>query len=132
MSYLFATVMLSNPLFWMEMQFLSEERRDQLRGIMSVWKEHRDILAKADVRPIGEKPCGRSITGFYVTSEGKPAYLLLFREATDRDSAEIDLPVGDLNTEVLSSNGNVNVEIRNGRAYASFDAPRTYAFIKLS
>lgn len=132
MSYLFATVMLSNPLFWMEMQFLSPERRDQLRGIMSVWKEHRDALALADVRPIGEKPSGRSLTGFYATADGKPAYLLLFREVTDRDTAEFSLPVGDLNAQVLSSNGSVSVEVKGGKVYAKFDAPRTYAFIKLS
>ena len=50
MDYLFAAVMLSNPLFWMEMQFLSRPRRDELARLMPVWRQHRDTLGRADVR----------------------------------------------------------------------------------
>ena len=131
MSYLFATVMLSNPLFWMEMQFLSSERREELRGIMSVWKEHRETLAIADVLPIGEKPSGRSITGFYVSVKGEPAYLLLFRENTDRTSARIPIGLAEAQTEILSSNRECRVSVKDGFIDAEFEDIRTYAFVKL-
>ncbi|MBQ8415943.1 MAG: alpha-galactosidase, partial [Clostridia bacterium] len=131
MDYLFATVMLSNPLFWMEMQFLSEERRRQLAPIMKVWKEHRSVLSRADVMPVGERPCGRSISGFYLSENGKPAYLLLFREVTDRDTATISLPVDTAKAQVLISNADVSVSVENGVARATFSKPRSYAFVKL-
>jgi alpha-galactosidase len=44
MDYLFATVMLSNPLFWMEMQFLPKNRRDEMANILSVYKGFRKCI----------------------------------------------------------------------------------------
>ena len=132
MDYLFASVMLSNPLFWMEMQFLSDERRAQLIPLMNVWKEHRHALAKADVMPIGEIPSGRSNTGFYISVDGKPEYLLLFREATERAVSTFTLPVESATAEVLYSNADAQVKIENGVATAEFSKPRAYAFIKLN
>ena len=69
MDYLFATVMLSNPLFWMEMQFVPQDRIDELHRLMPIWKEHRSALSSADVMPIGDIPSGRSHTGFLVTAQ---------------------------------------------------------------
>ena len=132
MDYLFASVMLSNPLFWMEMQFLSKERRAQLTPLMEIWKQHRHILAKADVMPIGEIPSGKSNTGFYISKDSKPEYLLLFREANDREKAVFTLPVDKADAEVLYSNADVKVKIENGVAIAEFSKPRAYAFIKLN
>lgn len=131
MDYLFATVMLSNPLFWMEMQFLSDERRAQLIPLIKVWKEHRHTLARADVMPIGDIPSGRSNTGFYVSINGNPEYLLLFREANDTEFAKFTLPVEKANANVLYSNTDVSVAIENGVAAVKFSKPRSYAFVKL-
>ena len=132
MDYLFASVMLSNPLFWMEMQFLSSERRSQLVPLIKVWKEHRRTLAKADIMPIGEIPSGRSNTGFYVSANGKPEYLLLFREANDSEIAKFTLPVEKADAKVLYSNADVSLTIEKGVATAKFSKPRAYAFIKLN
>ena len=131
MDYLFASVMLSNPLFWMEMQFLLSERRSQLIPLIKVWKEHRQALAKADVMPIGEIPSGRSNTGFYISANGKPEYLLLFREANGSEIAKFMLPVDKADAKILYSNADVSVTIENGVAIAKFSKPRAYAFIKL-
>ena len=132
MDYLFATVMMSNPLFWMEIQFLPEKRRAELAPILKVWKEHRELLAKADVLPVGERPDGRAITGFYASVDGKPEYLLLFREVTDRDTAQIPVPVKSCNAEVLISNADVKVKVEDGFVKASFSKDKAYAFIKLN
>lgn len=132
MDYLFATVMLSNPLFWMEMQFLSDERKAQLKEIMDVWKKNRDILANADIMPIGDKPNGRSFTGFYISTNKEPQYLLLFREVTEENSAMIKCPVKTAKTEILASNSEVKTEIINGFVTVEFAKQRSYAFIKLS
>ena len=132
MDYLFAAVMLSNPLFWMEIQFLSKERRAELAPLLNIWKEHRKALAKADVMPIGERPNGRSLTGFYVSADGKPEYLLVFRECTDRDTAVLDIPTDGCDAKVLYSNADADVKIENGRAVVTLSKERAYAFIKLN
>ena len=132
MDYLFAAVMVANPLFWMELQFLSQDRRSQLKNIIPVWKEHRSILAKADVEPIGEKPSGRSFTGFYISTDGKPQYLLLLRESTEKSKIVMPSPVDNAKTKILASNTEACIEIKDGMIYAEFNKPRSYAFVKLS
>lgn len=131
MDYLFAAVMLANPLFWMELQFLSDSRRKELREIMAVWKEHRASLARADVAPIGEKPTGSSFTGFYVSCDDESEYMLLFREATQSAKTMIASPVKEADVQLLASNTDACVEIKDGFIHAEFKKPRSYAFIKL-
>ena len=132
MDYLFASVMLSNPLFWMEMQFLSPERRKQLRDIMPVWKEHRARLAALDVVPIGDKPSGRSFTGFAVTNGTEAEYLLLFREVTDSDSATVKAPVRKgAKAVLLASNSTGGFGIGDGEVNLRLDNPRSYVFVKI-
>jgi len=131
MDYLFATVMLSNPLFWMEMQFLSEKRRNELRGIMDVWKSCRADLSRADVLPIGEKPSGRSITGFTASVDGKAKYLLLFREVAEEDSAIIPAPVVPGDVEILASNTEAEVQLIRGAVSVRLGKPRSYVFARI-
>lgn len=130
--YLFATVMLANPLFWQEMQFLPAERRAALAPLMAVWKEHRAALCDADVCPIGEKPSGRSFTGFYVSRQGKPLYLLLFREVTAQECACLKAPVPAAQARLLLSNTDAAVEVAAGEVRASLSSPRSYAFFALN
>ena len=131
MDYLFASVMLSNPLFWMELQFLSEKRRAELAPLLKAWKAHRAGLSSADVLPIGERPSGISLTGFYVSKDGKPEYMVVFREFTDRDTAVFEIPAEKCDAEIICSNADVEVKVENGKATVSFSKPRAYAFIKL-
>ena len=128
MDYLFATVMMSNPLFWMELQFLSEKRRGQLKNIMSVWKDIRDDLIKCDVKPIGEKPSGRSLTGFYAKDDDTD-YLIVFREVTDRDKIVIATDKTDFT--LLATNADTDVKIKDGNIAVTFSKERAYAVIKL-
>ncbi len=129
MDYLFATVMLSNPLFWMEIQFLSDERRNEMAKILSVWKEHRGALANADVEPIGERPSGVSLTGFKVSDSGTAKYLLLFRELSEADEFVLDVE-GD--AEILCSNTDVKTERKDNVLTVKLPKQRSYAFIKLN
>ena len=130
--YLFASVMLSNPLFWQEMQFLPKKRCAELKTIMDVWKAHRNDLAGADVEPIGETPSGRSFTGFYLSEKGAPKYLLLFREVTENDTATISAPVKACNTKLLASNADVKIDVTDGLIRATFSKQRAYAFVSLA
>lgn len=129
MDYLFAVCMLSNPLFWMEMQFLSTERKTELKRIMPIWKELKEELSSAKVTPILEKPTGRSISGFKVEVEGKEKYLLVFRESTNKDTARIE--TASENYSVLASNNEVLLNKHGGMLTVKFTEKRSYALIKL-
>jgi len=129
MDYLFASVMVSNPLFWMEMQRLSEERKAQLQRVMPVWKQYRRELAAADVIPIGEEPSGRAMTGFCAVN-GDDAYLVLLREGTARDTFTYALPVEVENLQILASNTDAALTAQKGGVTARLDAQRTYVFAK--
>lgn len=131
MDYLFATVMLSNPLFWMEMQFLPEEKAEELKRIVPVWKKYRDILSQADVVPIGNTPDGRYLTGFYVdVRDSDKGYLLLFNEVCSDDFGFIDIPVCCDYVRILAANSDAKVETRDRRVYMCAE-PRTYVFAEI-
>jgi len=135
MDYLFATVMFTNPLFWMEVQFLSEHRRAQLKDVMSVWKAHRDRLVKADVTPIGEQPSGRSVTGFCAVCDdghGDTAYAVVFREVTDRETAALTLPFAATQVELLASNAEAKLSVAGNTLTITVGKERAYAFVKLT
>lgn len=129
--YLFASVMLSNPLFWMELQNLSEENIEKLESILSFWKKYRNIFSESDVSPIGKRPCGKSFTGFYI-KHGNDEYALIFREAANETQGSFYISSNAKDAEVLLSNGNVNVTVCNGNLNAEFDSPRTFTFVKLN
>ncbi len=130
--YLFACVMLSNPLFWHEMQFLSEERTAQLLPVMQLWKEHRDRFAKLDVMPVGEKPSGRSITGFLLSENEKSEYLLVFREVTDRVGASFAVKGELVGAEVLFSNASATASVTAEGVAVSLSEPRSWALVRLT
>ena len=81
--------------------------------------------------PVGEKPSGRSFTGFYVSAKGGERYLLLFREVTGEDTGVFKLPETCEGAEILASNADVEVEFVNKAITARFSKPRSYVFIKL-
>ena len=108
----FATVMLSSPLAWMEMQGLQEDTLAEMRPIISRWKKERDSLYDGVVFPVGSKPDGFSWTGFIVESRcDSVGYALIFRECSSDQSFKIDLAqyrlTGDI--EVLAGDGSAKI-----------------------
>lgn len=128
LDWLFASVAFSNPLFWMEMQFLTPERRAQLARIVPIWKEHREAIAAADVTPIGQEPDGQSLTGFCAVN-GEDVYLILLREVAPEDTLTYTLPVSLDSVEILATNGAPALTIEGNRITATFQKERTYAFL---
>ncbi len=131
LDYLFASVMLSNPLFWMEMQFLSEKRRKELKRIIPIYKELREEFKDSDVVPIGDMPSGRSFTGFDVRKDGKTKYLLLFRESAEDAMGGYGLETDLSGAEVIISNADVEVNVTGKLVTAKFSKQRAYALIKV-
>ena len=129
--YMFASVMVSNPLFWMEMQHLSSEDKDSLCDIVAVWKQHRDELVRADVRPICEEPSGASLTGFCAETEDA-LHLILLREVTDRDLFTVKPGEGLGAPTLIKSNAKADVVFENGELQVRLDAPRAYAWLRFA
>ena len=132
MDYLFAVTMFSNPLFWMEVQFLPEKQREQLAKIMPVWKQIREELAFADVVPVGNRPDGASFTGFAAyTADNKKAYLLAFREITDETNFAYVLDKEIKSAKLLASNDKVSLNADGNKIDVCFGKERCYALIEL-
>ena len=79
-TYEFASVMIANPLVWMEMSNLTDKQIASLQKLISVYRDIRKDFFNAEICPIGEQPDGCSYTGFQIVTGEKSGYLLLFKE----------------------------------------------------
>jgi hypothetical protein len=107
------------------------ENTEKLKNIISFWHSYRDIFRNSDVSPIGEKPSGRSFTGFRIKNRDSE-YALLLREVTFSDNGVYVMPNDIKNAEVLLSNADVSLQYVGNALSATFSKPRAYAFIKLN
>ena len=79
---------MASPLLWFAPSTLSDVTAQRLRAVLEVIRAHRDGWRNALVTPVGNRPDGAAITGFYADS----GYLLIFRELNAPDSAQLKLP----------------------------------------
>lgn len=125
LDYTFATVMVSSPLFWFELQHLSEERWGQCSDIYELWLKFRGELHQAIVLPIGEAPCGASWSGFHVKSFGSHVeHLLVFREPAAEDVGRVELK-HEKGQDWVALYGDMEHKVEDGlfhgRSVSSFD-----------
>jgi len=125
--YLFATVMMANPLGWFEVSNLPSAYFETVAPLAQVWKTHRERLQGGRIFPVGETPDGTSWTGFVsVDEDGRDGYLLIFRERNARASWPTELPMvadGRYKVEPLAGEGAARLcdrtlEVEIGRAQA--------------
>ncbi|MBQ4637944.1 MAG: alpha-galactosidase [Clostridia bacterium] len=133
--YEFASVMLSNPLIWMEMSGLESGDADALSKISKVYRMHRAALWDADINPIGNCPDGISFTGFEAICKDGSVYVLLLREKSGMEEYEYHLSkdVSGLNMSLLISNDeNAQVSPMGKRIVFNCGKDFSYLFAKLS
>ncbi len=130
MDYLFAICAAANPLFWFELQFLSDKRAQELARALPIWKSIREHLANADTVPVGETPNGTSFTGFACMGE-EANYLILFRELNDADFYTFTLPKTFEKGDVLASNGTCTCIFNEKSVTVTFSQPNCYAIIRV-
>jgi alpha-galactosidase len=132
--YLFATVMMVNPLGWFEVSNLADEYVENVAKLAGVWKAHRAALAGGWIHPIGDAPDGTSWTGFASVGEGRNAgYLLIFRELNDRASWRVELPMflnADFEVEVLAGEGSAT--LAEGVLAVDIPTSQRYLFARVS
>lgn len=135
MDYLFAITLPASPLIWMEMTHLPEKDAKALQKIIRAYLPHQSQIARADCRPIGEKPDGQSFTGFQLDSGEEGGYLLLFREYTEESEGVFHIPdwqEKNISMEMLCSNQEktavLGISGENVRLH--FPEKRCYAFVR--
>ncbi len=87
--YAFAVTMMAQPLAWFEATGLPAEAFD-LAETLDTYRCHQTAVHEGLIVPVGEEPSGTGWTGFQSIREDG-GYVLVFRERTARDTADIDL-----------------------------------------
>ncbi len=134
--YLFATVMMANPLGWFEMSNLPEQYIEQVGSLAAVWKQHRQAMFDGPIVPIGARPDGVAWTGFIAGGgygqQSRERYLLMFRELNPSDECSLELQgveQGAWRAERLAGDGEVHCD--RGRCTVRIDSPLRFWFGKL-
>tara|TARA_R100000027_G_scaffold7146_1_gene5483 strand:+ start:690 stop:2621 length:1932 start_codon:yes stop_codon:yes gene_type:complete len=85
-SYAVAIALMGIPLFFQETKYYSDAAKAEIRGLLSVYKKHRESIYSGIVHPIGAKPNNASWTGFHchLPSENR-GYLMIFRERCNEE-----------------------------------------------
>ena len=85
--YATAIALMASPMFFQELQYLSEQAKDQIRPLLAVYKKHRPEIFSGYVFPIARKPDDKSWTGFQChIFENNTGYLTIFRELQNAES----------------------------------------------
>ena len=132
--YLFATVMVANPLFWMEMSHLSDGDAEALSGISKVYKDYKKELFESRVIPVGEMPNGMTFSGYACKNMGDGSYhLILFREASASDTYTFKLPdsLDGKSPRLIYQSAPADVKISGNTATVKLASQRSFAWLKV-
>lgn len=134
--YSFAIAMMSSPLFFTETWRYSQEDREALKQIISIYKKYRMDLYQGYVFSLGERPDDTAWTGFQNYHPGRDfGYLTIFREINNTEETKsiqlrllrnVVLEVEDL---VSGEKSKISVD---GDGYAEFGdiMPASFRFYK--
>ena len=133
--YLFATVMVANPLFWMEMSNLHDDYAKTLAKISTVYKNYRQEIFASRVIPVGECPNGMAFSGYACENKDAKVYnIILFREATNEDTYNFKLTkdISKLNAEKIYQNSDIEYEINGDSITVKFGEQRAFIWLRFS
>lgn len=133
--YLFATVMVANPLFWMEMSNLDDDYAEKLAKISNIYKNYKQELFASRVIPVGNRPDGMNFSGYCCVGEDKKTtHLILFREAANEDAYTFKLPIdiNDKNREIIYENAPAEISFYGNNVTVKFDEQRSFVWVKIS
>ncbi len=125
-TWLFASVMLSNPLAWMEVSNLPAADIEKLAPLVAMWKTHRTQMMTNHTLPIGHQPNGYSWSGFLNYGDDS-AYVLMFRGNAKTNTYAEPLMIGSASgAEILGGSGHVAI---NGKGQLEIYLPSERSFI---
>ncbi|MBE6369918.1 MAG: hypothetical protein E7056_07160 [Lentisphaerae bacterium] len=109
----------ASPLLWMTPSLVSAENTATIKKMLQIYRQYRQEWRNSIITPVGNRPNGSEITGFYADS----GYLLLFREKSAPESVQLQLPefesaevIYSNAATVLSKDGTVTISTPGGAA----------------
>ena len=135
LDYLFATVMVANPLFWMEMTNLADDDAKLLAEISGIYKNYKAELFASRVIPIGEMPNGMAFSGYLCkNADENSGHLILFRESASDSNYTFKLPVEmrGVGTKKIYESAPTNVKINSDSVTVDFENQRSFVWIKFN
>ena len=130
--YLFASVMVSNPLMWMELSSLSDDSTEKLKKIISVYKNIRNDFTNSLVTPMGNKPNGFKETGFMINAKNGNTYAICLFEPYSKGEINWAVSKDYTGVEILASSDiEVKASIENNALKVTTQNRPAYAVIKL-
>ena len=130
--YLFASVMVANPLMWMELSCLSSKSIERLKKIIKVYKDIREDFTDSFVTPMGDKPNGFKETGFLVKAPNGNAYAICLFEPHSKGEIAWEVADGYTGYEMLAvSDDGVLATLENNILRVATLSRPAYAVIKL-
>lgn len=133
LDYLFATVMVANPLFWMEMTNLADDDAKLLAEISGIYKNYKAELFESRVIPIGKMPNGMAFSGYYCqNADKKSENVILFREATKDHTHTFKLPadVAGKNMKIIYQNAPTDVKINGDSITVEFAKQISFVWLR--
>ncbi|NMH87960.1 hypothetical protein [Flavivirga algicola] len=136
-SYAAMSAFMAAPSCFMLTQLLQTKERDELRQLISIYKEHRKDIFQSYVFPIGEEPNNHSWSGFQIYNPDKnTGFLMIFRELhNNENSKEIKLKfLKNKKIKLIDLEENNTIkQVRaglNGNVRFFIDKPAQYLFLK--
>ena len=114
----------ASPLLWMAPSQVSEKDANAIGEVMQMYRQYRAEWKNALISPVGSRPDGAAISGFYADS----GYLLVFREANAPAQSKLDLPEYECSELIYST---AKVELDN-KGNVTFDKPCSAALYRLT
>jgi hypothetical protein len=96
--YCFAITLMGSPIMFMELKYLTDEAKQAIKPIIKAYRKVRREIFSGRVSPIGDKPDGKSFTGFHCEVNENSGYLTIFRE--------LDEPTGKANIKLRNIESN--------------------------
>lgn len=134
-SYCALSAFMAAPSCFMLTQLLESAEREELKKIISIYKENRKEIFESYVFPIGAEPNNASWTGFQMYHpERKTGYLMVFRELYNKEkSAHLKLRfLQDRNIKItdLETKHEEVQNLKNGELKFYVENPAGYRFLK--
>lgn len=87
--YAVAIALMGIPLFFLETKYYSPEAKAEIKPLLHTYKQHRDLIYRGMVHPIGDKPNNASWTGLQChVADERCGYLTIFRELCNAESTQ--------------------------------------------
>jgi len=134
-AYVTGIALMSSPIFFQETHYYSDQARQEIKPLLSVYKKNREDMYSGYVFPIGDMPDNTNWTGFQNHNpDSESGYLTIFRELENNEvNKTLQLKfIGNSNiklTNLLTEEEDI-LQLKNGNLNCSMRKPAAFSFYK--